>query len=74
MVGVGNSADRSKIGENARYADINAGLMFRHTFNDNSEFSVGASGLHLNAAALWTGSPGRATAHPHTGAYAVYRS
>jgi type IX secretion system PorP/SprF family membrane protein len=47
MLGVGNSADRGKIGENARYADINAGLMLRHTFNDNSEFSIGASGLHL---------------------------
>jgi type IX secretion system PorP/SprF family membrane protein len=46
-MGVGNSADRNRIGENAQYVDVNAGLMLRHTFTETMNFSLGVSAQHL---------------------------
>lgn len=45
--GVGNSLDRNNIGMNIDYVDVNAGLIFRHTLADGSNFDLGFAALHL---------------------------
>ncbi len=46
--GLGVGVDRSRVGMNVQYVDINAGLTLRHNFSETSGFSLGVSGLHLN--------------------------
>lgn len=47
-MGVGNSPDRNNIGMNVDYADVNAGLILRHSFGENSGFDLGFAAHHLN--------------------------
>ncbi|MCB9284957.1 MAG: PorP/SprF family type IX secretion system membrane protein [Lewinellaceae bacterium] len=46
-LGVGNSMDRSRIAMNARYVDVNAGVILRHNFSESMGFNLGFSAQHL---------------------------
>lgn len=46
-LGSGNGVDRTRVGANAQYVDVNAGISLRHSLSETMNFNLGFAAQHL---------------------------